>query len=216
MSRTARNGPLFVLGFVIGALLLGALTGLRADQVRLDTGGMGPVAEVVNQHAAYLDEIKADFNLLRLQVLNSCQGYALLAEGTNANTIKTTNAVTFTIAGVNYTKAATDNIAMTALAAQADLTYCLYLVSIQADGDVVITKGTEVSTDTAVLPAIPADEAPLGYFKIATSGGTFTSGTTDLGAGTVTDTYVSLGYAMGATNASTAISNASAHTARGH
>lgn len=35
-----------------------------------------------------------------------------LAEGTNANTIKTANAVPYTIDGVMYSKAATDNIAI--------------------------------------------------------------------------------------------------------
>lgn len=213
--RSPKNFLPLMFGVILGALAALGVSGVTASEYRLDTGDHRNLVTIVNQHATYLDEIKADFNLLRLQVLNSNQGYALLAEGTNANTIKTTNAVTYTINGVNYTKAATDNIAMTACAQQATDTYCLYLVSIQADGDVVITKGTEVATDTAVLPAIPASEAPLGYIKIATaSGATFTSGTTDLGAANVTDTYTELAYAMGTTNAATAIANAAAHTAR--
>lgn len=171
------------------------------------TGQGRAIKSIVNALATLTAELKADFNLLRAQVLTQNLGYALIAEGTNANTIKTTNAITFRIAGVNYTKAATDNIAMTACAQQADNTYCLYLVSIQADGDVVITKGTEVATDTAVLPACPAGECPIGYFKIATSGGTFTSGTTDLGDAAVTDTYFQIGVALDSAGASTAISS---------
>lgn len=117
---------------------------------------------------------------------------AVLAEGTNANTIKTTAATSFSVNGLLYSKAATDNIAMTACAVQADLTSCMYLVTIETDGDVVITKGTEQLTGSGkdlLWPAIPANSAVLGAIKVVTSGATFTSGTTDLGAGTVTDTY---------------------------
>lgn len=167
----------------------------------------------INSVATLAEEIKDDFNLLRAQVLNCNLGYPLLAEGTNAGTLKTTNATTFRIAGVNYTKAATDNITMTAATQQAVSTYCLYLVSINASGTVAITKGTEVATDTAVLPALPASSAPLGYIKIVTDGSTtFTSGTTDLGAAGITETFVDLGVALGATDASTAIAAADPDT----
>jgi hypothetical protein len=119
-------------------------------------------------------------------------GNAQLAEGTNAGTIKTTAATDFNINGYTYTKAATDNITVTAGAAQADLTTCLYLVTIETDGDVVVTKGTEQITGSGkdlLWPAIPDNSAVLGAIKVVTSGATFTAGTTDLGAGTVTDTY---------------------------
>jgi len=119
-------------------------------------------------------------------------GNAQLAEGTNANTIKTTAATDYVINGLVYTKAATDNIAVTACAVQADLTTCLYLVTIIADGTVTTTKGTEQLTGSGkdlLWPAIPANSAVLGAFKVVNSGGTFTAGSTDLGAGTVTDTY---------------------------
>lgn len=163
----------------------------------------------VNALATLTAELKADANLVRSQLLNCNLGYPLLAEGTNAATIKTTNATSFRIAGVNYTKAATDNIAITATAQQAISTYCLYLVSINASGTVTVTKGTEVATDTAVLPALPADSAPLGYFKIATDGATtYTGGTTDNGAAGITDTYVDLGVMNSGTSASTAIAAA--------
>lgn len=156
-----------------------------------------------------LVEVKADYNLLRSHVLNQCFGYPLLAEGTNSGTLKTTNAVTYRIAGINYTKAATDNIAITAAAVQATDTYCLYLVSINANGDVTTTKGTAVATDTAVLPACPADNAVLGYFKIAlSSAATFTAGTTDLGAANVVDTYFHPGIALDSAGAATAVSQA--------
>lgn len=122
-------------------------------------------------------------------------GNAVLAEGTNATTIKTTAAVDYMINGLMYSKAATDNIAFTATASQADLTTCLYLVTINAAGTVTVTKGEEVTTATAQFvpwPTVPSDSAVLGAIKVATSGAVFVGGTTDLGAGTVTDTYYNL------------------------
>lgn len=130
-----------------------------------------------------------------------CLGKAGLAEGTNAATLKTvaadgTTFINYAINGILYVKADTDNIAMTALAQQADLTSCLYLVTLTSAGVLAITKGTErltadVTSGKYVLewPKPAADTCPIGGFRIDNSAGTFTSGTTDLGAGTVTDTY---------------------------
>lgn len=169
--------------------------------------------ELINDLVALTSEIKADYALLRAQLLNRTIQAPLLAEGTNSATIKTTNAVSFSINGVLYTKAATDNIAITAAAVQAVSTYCLYLVSIIADGTVTVTKGTASAADDAVLPALPADSAPLGYFKIATNGSTtYTAGTTDNGAGGITDTYVDLSVMNSGTSASTAIAAADVDT----
>jgi hypothetical protein len=160
-----------------------------------------------------VEELKADVNLLRSQVLNQCKnggagvGGAGLAEGTNANTFKTVNAVSYTIDGQLYTKGATDNITFTATAQQAISTFCLYLVSINSGGTVTVTKGTEVGTDIAVLPALPASSAPLGWIKVATDGATtFTGGTTDLGAAGITDTYGDISVMNTGASASTAIS----------
>lgn len=163
----------------------------------------------VDTHKTAVDEIKADFNLLRSNVINCALDACGLAEGTNANTLQTANAIDFVIDGVVYTKAATDNIAMTACAEQAISTYCMYLVTLDAAGALTVTKGTELATDTAVLPSRPADEAVIGAFKIATDGSTtFTSGTTDLGAVGITETYYDLMFANSGADASTAVAAA--------
>jgi hypothetical protein len=129
-----------------------------------------------------------------------CFAKAGLAEGTNANTIKI-NApngagIDFSINGVAYHKADTDNIAITAAAVQADLTKCLYLVQIDSDGTVSTVKGTEELTADLVSgkrvlhwPEPAANKCPIGAVKVENIAGTFTAGSTDLGAGTVTDTY---------------------------
>ena len=120
---------------------------------------------------------------------------ATLAEGTAANTIKITNSggFDFAINGIVYTKATTDSIAMTALAAQAANTTCAYLVQTNSAGTFSIKKGTELGTadyalsgSTVEVPKPDADRCPVGIIKVATVSG-FTSGTTDLAAaGTVT------------------------------
>ena len=129
-----------------------------------------------------------------------CLSKAGLAEGTNANTLKIAApngaGVDYAIDGLLYHKADVDNIAITACAVQADLTSCLYLVSLNAAGTVTITKGEEALTaslgvgrESLRWPEVPAGNCPIGGFRVDNSGGTFTSGTTDLGAATVTDTY---------------------------
>lgn len=222
--RSLRTFWPIVLAVLVGFLAGVALPPARATQYRLSTAE-NDLVTIINQHATFLNEAKADFNLLRTDFLllkgnveNRSEGGPVLVEGTNANTIKTTAACFYTIGGVSYKKAATDNIAMTAATAQADLTYRLYLVSINANGDVAITAGTAEATDIATLPALPAASAPLGYFKIATSGGTFTSGSTDLSGAGVTDTFYDTNFVVSGPNAntatSTAIATAAAHTAR--
>jgi hypothetical protein len=130
-------------------------------------------------------------DVLRMLLGTRCMDSAGLAEGTNANTLKTARAISYMIDGQLYYKGATDNIAMTACAAQADGTTCLYLVTINASGTVKVTKGTD--DVTTALPACPEDECPIGAFKIVTDGATFTSGTDDLGGASFTDTYADIG-----------------------
>lgn len=130
-----------------------------------------------------------------------CFSKAGLAEGTNSATIKIAApngaGVDYSIDGLAYHKADTDNITMTALTAQAALTTCLYLVSLNSSGDLSIKKGTEeltadLTAGKRVLhwPTPDSDKCPIGAFKIGlVNAATFTSGTTDLGASDVTDTY---------------------------
>lgn len=132
--------------------------------------------------------------------VTACFSSAGLAEGTNPATIKIAApngaGIDFAIDGIGYHKADTDNIAVTAHALQADLTSCLYLVQIDSAGTVSTKKGNEeltanVTADSKALFWPEPDDArcPIGGYRIDNSGGTFTNGTTDLGAVTVTDTH---------------------------
>ena len=110
-----------------------------------------------------------------------------LAEGTNAHTLKTTNQIVYGVYNQQgLIKAATDNIAMTACAAQGATSFCYYLVSIGTTGTVTTTKGTD---NTYALPATPAGGIPIGAFKIVAVATVFTSGTTDLSASGITATF---------------------------
>jgi hypothetical protein len=211
---TANAGPRSAIA-KLGELVNDTLTivnELRTDHATSKTAADAVetlIEELHDDHATtktIVDELKADFNLLRTGLLNGCFRAAGLIEGTNANTIKITNDIDYAIDGVLYKKAAADNIAMTAAAQQAISTYCMYLVTLDAAGTLTITKGTSVATDTAVLPALPASNGAIGAFKIATDGSTtFTSGTTDLGAAGITETYYDLLWPNSGTAAPTAI-----------
>lgn len=131
---------------------------------------------------------------LLTSLLNRSFTAAGLTIGGTATKIKTAVDLKFCINGLMYTKAATDNIVITAGEVQPISTFCKYLVSIIADGTVVVTKGNDAATAVlALLPDLPADSAPVGYFQVENSGaGTFTAGTTSLAAAHVTDTYQDL------------------------
>ena len=108
-----------------------------------------------------------------------------LAEGTNSATLKTTNVITYHIYGEEYNFPITDNIVMTACETQPESTSCWYAVSVNASGNITVTKGTE----TSLLP-VPVGDLIIGVFLIQTASSyTFTSGTTDLSATGITATF---------------------------
>ena len=115
-----------------------------------------------------------------------------LAEGTNANTFKTTNTLAFTNNGVFKSKGATDNLTFSAGTALAANQGCLFAVWINASGTVTTTQGPIVaSTDPCPVPGQTTPNTTLvGLIKVVTdSTATFTPGSTDLGASGVTDTF---------------------------
>lgn len=136
------------------------------------------VNELINQFARYVSR----FNDVDISQM------AGLAEGTNSATLKTTTAIIYNVYNsVGLTKAATDNIAMTACAQQIASTFCYYLCSLNSSGTVTVTKGTN---NTYALPATPAGNTPFGAFLVTTDAShTFTSGTTDLSATGITAAF---------------------------
>lgn len=89
-----------------------------------------------------------------------------------------------------------------ALPIQAADTTCLYLVSVDADLAVSVTKGTEIPNAELTVDSVigrsvlhwpePVDgKCPIGAVKVKTVAVTFTAGTTDFDASGITDTYYS-------------------------
>lgn len=124
-----------------------------------------------------------------------------LAEGTNANTYKTVNTITYVVDGVFKSKGATDNVAFSSgHSVVAASSSCLFLVCLDGSGNFSTAQGkaaltAAVTAGTASLqwPSAPADVAVVGAIRVDTNGSTtFTPGSTDLGAAGVTDTYYDL------------------------
>jgi hypothetical protein len=143
-------------------------------------------------------------NILGIRGGTLCLSRAALAEGTNSATmaIAAPNGagIDYVIDGILYHKADADNIAMTALAAQAALTTCLYCVQVDSGGTVSMKKGDEeLNADLAAGNVVlhwplPDDgKCAIGYLKVkCQNAATFTCGTTDLGATDVIDTFYSV------------------------
>lgn len=130
---------------------------------------------------------------------NVSLGAAGLAEGTNANTFKITNAIHYVIGGRAYYKAATDNLAFsnghTALTAKQK---CAFFVWLDSSGNVTTTQSSIVPNAQSNSYAAGAWDWPhsptlccIGAIVVdAQNAATFTPNSTDLGATDVVDTYV--------------------------
>ena len=115
-----------------------------------------------------------------------------LAEGTNSATFKTVNTLTYTSNGIFKSKAATDNLTLTAGTALAVSQACLFAVWITGAGAVSTTQGPIVAAgDPCPVPGqVTAGTTLVGLIKVTTSSSaTFTPGSTDLGATGITDVF---------------------------
>jgi len=117
-----------------------------------------------------------------------------LAEGTNANTFKTTNTLTYTNNGVFKSKAGTDNLTFsTGHTALGNSQACLFGVWIDNSTAFSTSQGMIVAAgDPCPVPNAPASNVTLvGLLKIVTSSSaTFTPNSTDLSATGVVDTFL--------------------------
>ncbi len=133
--------------------------------------------EVLSLFTRYLHRI-GDVDVIQM---------AGLAIGTDTTKLKTANAIVYSLYNQQASKAATDNITVTACAEQDANTFCYYLVSVNLPGEVLVTKGTN---DTHALPATSQGYVPTGAFKIVTDEShTFTAGTTAFDAEGITATF---------------------------
>jgi hypothetical protein len=158
---------------------------------------------------------------VRKALLDRCYTKGVLAiNAGSAATVKTTNALVFSIDGVMYTKAALAAQAITvthgaygelvaagpAKYTQPVLTTVYYLVCLNAAGTVAVVQGSyagqiqtfandlsKVFTGTGAIPDEPAGYTAIGAFKVAlANAATFNPATTALDATDVTVTYYDL------------------------
>ena len=120
-----------------------------------------------------------------------------VAEGTNANTFRLTNATNYSIAGLGYVKAATDNLAFTSgHTALGNSQRCAFFVALDTAGNVTTIQGDIVTPSptgevrrAAEIPN-PTDRVVIGAIVVTTgASATFTPNSTDLSAAGVTGTY---------------------------
>ena len=132
------------------------------------------MAKVTRQGANQADVVKI-LKALRSRV----SGVSGLAVGTTTSRIKTVNAVSYCINGVNYSKAATDNIDITTAAGLVNTApnqFCKLRVEINSGGTVsAVQGGIAASQAAAPFPTRSSGKATLGYIEIPAS---FTFGTT--------------------------------------
>jgi hypothetical protein len=145
-----------------------------------------------------------DINQATLRSLlgTRCYSAAACAIGTTKSKVKTTNAISYSIAGIMYAKAATDDFFVhTDVTVQPISTTRAYLLCIDAAGDALIVRETapivfspgNLGVTTGKLPALPAGYAPVGVLKIVTDAtNTFTPATTLNDAAGITATYTDL------------------------
>lgn len=125
-----------------------------------------------------------------------------LAAGSNAGTLQFANKVAYLIDGKGYSVSATNNMVVRdggdtfGDGTQGTATFCYYLVSVGTDGTgLYVSKGNDSATLAgAMIPDLPAQNAPVGYFKVNTIATTpFVVGTSTMGeTGSFTITYVDL------------------------
>lgn len=139
---------------------------------------------------------------LRTLLGNRCMGNAGIAIAATKSKVKTTNSIDYTIDGVFYTKAGTDNLfAHSDTTVQAADTTKYYALCLDASGTASIiaglvsenVDGTTYNLSASLMPPIPVTLCCVGALKIVTDAThTFTPGTTLNDAAGITATYYNL------------------------
>lgn len=165
-----------------------------------------PISAIFN---ADVNALQTRIDLIATMIRNSTVDAAGLARGSgDSHKIKIANTVHYTVDNVIYAKTTAETVfGADAASVLADGKYCKYLLTLPAGGTPHVIQGNAAaSAALALLPAVPASESPIGYLQVHTVGASFTPDTTDLAAGTVTDTYVDFAWVnSGTSSISTAL-----------
>jgi hypothetical protein len=162
-----------------------------------------------------IDDINpAQEALLHLLANRSLTSGGLAMHASNKENVKTANAVTYIINGIFYSKSAQTEIDISGLtfldkdgnadtvSAQAIGYDRIYLLALDASGNVRVSQGADVATGkTAHWPPCPPQLTPFGAVKVANgSSAAFTFGTTTLDTSGLTVTYTNLSVVPAATS----------------
>jgi hypothetical protein len=132
---------------------------------------------------------------LRGSVGGFVSGNAGFAAGTNAGSVKTTNAINYAINGIVYAKAATDNQTLAASTTTGPLnattttyvqplnTTVYYVVCYDSAGTLSMYQGSYAGQDLGggakgdgSIPDVPSTVCPIGMFKVTSSTLAYTIG----------------------------------------
>lgn len=143
---------------------------------------------------------------LRQAIANRAYSKGGIAIDAAPQDVETTAAVDYSINGVMYQLAIqaaidvsglgvrTESGETAAMTAQATATDRIYLLVLNAAGNIRVVQGVAVPTGaTCYCPRVPPDHAAFAAVKVANaSGSAFTFGTTSLATSGVTDTFFDL------------------------
>jgi len=148
------------------------------------------IEEIHDDHATFktvVDDLKTLGNALRTYMNDGLLVHGALAiSGVAAEKFKTTATAVYTINGVTYTKAATDNLTFTAAHEITASKFGIILIQIDAAGTIstkvpgALQAYDSAALALAALPAVDASNVALGYIAIANIASTWTANTDDL------------------------------------
>lgn len=171
------------LACILGMLFI-AVPLVRAGTITETGVTQRDLVRYLSNIATIVNELKADVNLLRAQVINSgTASPAGFGIGHTASA-KTTGTYYYDIEGIPYVLIASSSMVYPMAAGasgnfttQTTPSYCYYLYGIDATGNLTVTQGTQAAIGaTITLPAVPTKTAPLGYILVYATTNNFTLG----------------------------------------
>ena len=194
--------------FICIFLMLFCIPIVKAEDITGTGMSQRALVKFLENIVTIVNELKSDFNILRDNFLNKTTTSGIMSFGSGESSGKTTSTANYAIGGKLYTFSASSNIRFIPQTAQSTPTYCYYLFSLNSSGVLTTTKGTEgSSTPSLVMPAVPANTAPIAAVLIYASSTAFQLGVSSTSTAVITTpTWYQLVGPISGTSFSTAIS----------
>ena len=194
--------------FICIFLMLFCIPIVKAEDITGTGMSQRALVKFLENIVTIVNELKSDFNILRDNFLNKTTTSGTMSFGSGESSGRTTTTVNYAIGGKLYTFSASSDIEFVPQTAQSTPTYCYYLFSLNSSGVLTTTKGTEgSSTPSLVMPAVPANTAPIAAVLIYASSTAFQLGVSNTSTAVITTpTWYQLVGPISGTSFSTAIS----------